>query len=262
MLTHPNPPLPPFPWLDRSEPGLSETHAASRKTGHDGKLLQLCAGGAAVLAVLCGGTSHVLLWPAAQPAPAADLVAPPQAAVAAVAPAPVATDVAKSEALIATSPAIMREVAPSAVMRKAASQPPAPAPLVGSPPAVQPVIATDPAPIVVPPPPTLAETPASAAAIAEFRSVIEESRDAARLVIRLASRQRPPRDAAAEELTRYRLRQQNADAARGYRRYLDTLARSMRGAPSQTASQQSLDRARQTQAYLTTMLADSQASLR
>jgi hypothetical protein len=262
MLTHPNPPLPPFPWLVRSEPGLSETQAASRKAGQDGKLLQLCAGGAAALAVLCGGTSHMLQRPAAQPAPVADLVGPMQASVAPVAPTPVETGVAKSEALIAAPPAIMREAAPPAVMRKAASQPPAPAPFVGSPPAVQPAVATDPAPVVAPPPTPVAETPASAAAIAEFRSVIEECRDAARLVIRLANRQRPPRDASAEELTRYRLRQQNADAAKGYRKYLDTLARSMRGAPSQTASQQSLDRARQTQAYLTTMLADSQASLR
>lgn len=156
----------------------------------------------------------------------------------------------------------MREAAPPAVMRKAASQPPAPAPLIDVSPVIGEAIASDPAPVVAPPPPPIAETPASAAMIAEFRLVTEESRDVARLVIRLASRQRPSRDAAAEELTRYRLRQQNADAAKGYRKYLDTLARSMRGAPSQAVSEQLLDRARQTQAYLTMMLADSQASLR
>lgn len=262
MLTHPNPPPPPFPWLVRSEPDLPVAHAASRRAGHGRKISPLRAGVAATFAVLFGGMSFVQLWPSAQPAPAADLVAPPQAAVAAVAPAPVETGVAKSETLIARPPAIMRGAAPPAVMRKAATQPPVAAPLIGSPPAVQPAIATDPAPVAAPPAPPVADTPASAAAIAEFRSVIEESRDAARLVIRLASRQRPPRDASAEELTRYRLRQQNADAARGYRKYLDMLARSMRGTPSQTVSQQSLERARQTQAYLTTMLADSQDSLR
>lgn len=262
MSTQTNPPLPPFPWLVPSESGLSETPAASRKTGHDGKLLQLCAGGAAAVAVLCGGTSFVLVWHTAQPAQVADLSAPPQAAAAAVAPTPVETGMANSATKITAPPAIMREAAPPAVMRKAASQPPVPAPLIGSPPAVQPAIATDPAPVAAPPPPPVEDTRASVAAIAEFRSAIEESRDAARLVIRLAGRQRPPRDASAEELTRYRLRQQNADAARGYRKYLDMLARSMRGTPSQTVSQQSLERARQTQAYLTTMLADSQDSLR
>lgn len=262
MLTHTDPPLPPLPWLVRSEPGISTTYPASHKTGRDRKISHFGTGVAAAFAALCGGTSFVLLWPAAQPAPAAVLVTPRQAVVAAVALAPVETGVAKSEALIATPPAVMREVAPPAVMTKTASQRPVPAPLIGSPPALQPAIATDPAPVVAPPPPPIAETPASAAAIAEFRSVIEDSLDAARLVIRLASRQRPPRDASAEELTRYRLRQQNADAAKGYRQYLDTLARSMRGSPSQTVSQQSLERAHQTQAYLTTMLADSQASLR
>jgi hypothetical protein len=241
---------------------LLVAQAASRRTGHDRKKSQLRAGVAATFAVLCGGMSFALLWPSAQPAPAADLIAPPQAAVAAGAPAPVETGVAKTKALIATPPAIIRETAPPAVMRKAAPHPPVPAPLIGSPPAVQPAITTDPASVTTPPATPVADTPASAAAIAEFRSVIEESRDAARLVIRLANRQRPPRDASAEELTRYRLRQQNADAARGYRRYLDTLARSMRGAPSQTVGQQSLERAHQTQAYLTTMLADSRASLR
>ncbi len=262
MLTPTNPPLPPLPWLVRSEPGLSEARASSRKTGHDGRLLQLCAAGAAAIAVLCGGTSYVLQWPSAQPAPAADLVDPTQAAVAAVAPAPVETGVAKNEALIATPPAIMRESAPPAVMRKAASQPPAPAPLIDLSRVVGEAIAPDSAPVAAPPAPPVAETPGSAATIAEFRSVIEESRDAARLVIRLANRQRPPRDASAVELTRYRLRQQNADAARSYRKYLDTLDRSMRGSPSRTVSQELLERADQTQAYLTTMLADSQASLR
>lgn len=262
MSTHSNPPLPPFPWLVSSEPGLTERHAASRKTGHDRKLVQLCAGGAAAIAVFCGGTSYLLPWPASQPAPVAELAGPTQAAVVAVAPAPAATGVANSEALTATPAAIMRETAPPAVVRKATSRPPSPAPLIDFSRVAGQAIATDPAPVASPPEPTVAETPASAATIAEFRSVMEESRDAARLVIRLASRQRPPRDASAAELTGYRLRQQNADAARGYRKYLDSLARSMRGSPSRTVSRELLERAHQTQAYLIKMLADSQASLR
>lgn len=262
MLTHTNPTLPPFPWLVQSEPALSAPHPAGHKTGRDREMRQRRAGVAAAFAVICGGTSFMLLWSIEQPDPAADLVGPTQAAVAAVATAPVETGVATNEALIAFPPAIMREAAPPAVMTKAVSQTPVPAPLIGSPPAVPPAVVTDAAPVAATPAPPVAETPASAATIAEFRSVIEESRDAARLVIRLVNRQRPPRDASAEELTRYRLRTQNADAARGYRKYLDTLARSMRRSPSQAVSEQLLERAQQTQAYLTTMLADSQASLR
>jgi hypothetical protein len=91
---------------------------------------------------------------------------------------------------------------------------------------------------------------------------MEESREAARLVVSLANRQRPPRNATAQEQIDYRLRQQNAEAARGYRKYLDKLGRLMRSSPTQSAGQQLLERAKQTQAYLKTMLAESQASLR
>ena len=91
---------------------------------------------------------------------------------------------------------------------------------------------------------------------------MDESRAAVREVIRLGSRQRPPRDASAEKQTGYRLRQQNAEAARGYRKYLDTLGSLRRSSPTQSAGQQLLERAKQTQAYLKTMLAQSQASLR
>ena len=262
MLTDTNPPLPPFPWLEWSEPASSRSNPASRGSRQDRSTLQLRAGIAAGIAVLCGGTSFLLLWPSAQPVPTVDVIAPAQTAVTAVAPAPVETGVAESAALIAPPAAFTREAAPPATITKAASQAPIAAPLIGSSSAAQQAIAPDAAPLVAPPAPPAAETPASAATIAEFRSVIEESRDAARLVIRLASRQRPPRDASAEELTGYRLRQQNADAARDYRKYLDTLARSMRRSPTAAVSQQLLERARQTQAYLRKMLADSQASLR
>ena len=262
MMTHANPPLPPYPWLVQSEPALSTTHHAIRKTRRGRMARQFRLGIEAGLAVVCGGTSFLLLWPSAQPVPTVDVIAPAQTAVTAVAPAPVETGVAQSAALIAPSAAFTREAAPPATITKVASQAPIAEPLTVSSSAVQQAIATEAAPVVAPFGPPLTEAPASAATIAEFRSVMEESRDAARLVIRLASRQRPPRDASAEELTGYRLRQQNADAARDYRKYLDTLARSMRRSPTAAVSQQLLERSRKTQAYLRKMLADSQASLR
>lgn len=260
MLTDTNPPLPPFPWLEWSEPASPRSNPASRGSRQDRSILQLRAGIAAGIVVLCGGTSFLLLWPSAQPVPAVDLVGPAKATVTAVASAPVETGVANGAALIATPSPIMQEVAPPAAITKAPSRTAIAAPSIGSSPTIKETRVTDAAPVVAPPAPPAADTPASAETIAEFRSVVEEGRDAARLVIRLASRQRRPRDGSAEELTRYRLWQENADAARDYRRYLDTLSRSMRRSPSQAASQQLLERAQQTQAYLTTMLAQSQAA--
>lgn len=108
----------------------------------------------------------------------------------------------------------------------------------------------------------LAESRASAVTLQDFRKTLEQGRDAARAVIRLADRQKPPRGASAEALYHYRIRQQNADAARSYRTYLDTLARLMRGKPAEGTARQSLERARQTLAYLETMLTDSRAALR
>lgn len=107
-----------------------------------------------------------------------------------------------------------------------------------------------------------AESPVTAATRRQFRSAIGEAKDAARDVIRLGERRRPGRDATAAEQTAYRLREQNAEAAQTYLTYLDTLARSMKGTTSETVAQQSLAKARQTLGYLSTMEADSKASLR
>lgn len=112
------------------------------------------------------------------------------------------------------------------------------------------------------PQPNVANSPATVATLKDYRSTVEECRDAIRVVIRLGDRQRPGRKASPEEQASYRLRQQNAEAARGYRSYLETLARSMRGTKSEDVARQSVARARQTLGYLNTMLADSQASLR
>ncbi|MFU7528874.1 hypothetical protein [Qipengyuania sp. ASV99] len=262
MLTDTNPPPSPLPWLVQSEPDLSSTYYSSRESRQNRRARQLRLGIEVGLTVLCGGMICLLLWPSAQPVPAVDLVEPAQTAVTAVAPATVETDVADNEALIATPLAITHEAAPQATMTKAAPKPQTAAPVIAYSSVAEQANMTDAAPVVAPLAPPVDETSASAATIAELRSVIEESREDARLVIRLASRQRPSRNASAEELTSYDLRQQNAEAARGYRRYLDRLKRSMRGSPSKDVGQQLLEQARQTQAYLKTMLEDSQASLR
>lgn len=107
-----------------------------------------------------------------------------------------------------------------------------------------------------------ADMPVTRARLKEFRSTMDACRDAVRDVIRLGERQRPGRNASAGDLTGHKLRQQNAEAARTYRSYLDTLARSMRGKVSDATARQALERARQTLAYLETMRADSSASLR
>lgn len=263
MLAHTNPPLPPYPWLVQSEPGRAIANQRGRKTRQSTRTRQIRLGIEVGLALLVGGTSLWLLWPSAQPVPAADLAPPPATTVTAAAPAPIEPiKVVDSAMVIAAPAAVPREPVPAAKLTKRVPEARVAAPLIGSSADVQQVIAMDAAPVVITPTPPVAEAAASPATIAKFRSVIDESRDAARLVIRLSNRQRPPRDASAEELTGYRLRQQNADAARGYRKYLDTLARSMRSSPSEAVSQQLLERARQTQAYIAKMLEDSQASLR
>lgn len=252
------PPLPPFPWLVRSDPGLPPLQPAGRSAGHGGGARGLHAGIALAIAALCGGGAVVAGWPAEEPAPAVQLARLPQAAASAAAPAPVDAGTTESPALIAEPSAS----ANSDVLVRPSVPAPVQPQRIDPAPAAEQAVAASPAPAVAPPAPPLADSPASAAMLAEFRSVMDESRDAARQVIRLASRDRPAHDASAEALRGHSLRQQNAEAARGYRRYLDTLSRSMRGKPSQATAQQSLERARQTLAYLTTMLADSQASRR
>ncbi len=125
-------------------------------------------------------------------------------------------------------------------------------------PAVVPAAAS----ILVPPPPPVADSPVTSATLRQYRSAMDDCRDAIRTIIRLGDRQKPGRDGSPAELASYRLRQQNAEAAKTYRTYLDTLARSVRGTNSETLTRQSLERARQTRGYLDTMLADSKAALR
>lgn len=116
--------------------------------------------------------------------------------------------------------------------------------------------------LTAPPPPPVADSPASSATLRQYRAAIDDCRDTIGAIILLGDRQRPGRDATAAELASYRLRQQSAAAAKTCRAYLDTLARSVRGTNSETLTRQSLERTRQTRGYLETMLTDSKVALR
>ena len=262
MPTHIDPTLPPFPWLVPAEPAQAAAEPHGRKTGQDSILAQCRAGLTAAAVAICGGTACVSLLVLAQPRPAADLPDQRQAAVTAVISAPLDLRATENAVPMVTPAPIIGDTTLPAVLVKPTSQAEPHASAISAPPAARPAIATEAAPVIVSPPTPAAESPVSAATVAEFWSVIDECRETARLVIALANRQRPGRNASAQELTDDQLRRQNAEAARDYRKYLDKLARSMRGSTTQTVGQEVLERAQQTRGYLTTMLADSQASLR
>lgn len=260
------PPLEAFPWLVRAEqaPSVALVATAKAEPGGSRKLL-LHAGIAMAFAALCGGVAYLSGVTDEAPAPAMELASRPQPITAPAAPSALAADPADDSAALLAAPETLA-TAPERGARAASAagiQTPAPASGITPAPAEgQAALAADTPSLTAGPTPPVADSTASAATLREFRLAMDQGRDAVRQVIRLGSRQKPPRDAAPEELTAYRLRQQNAEAARGYRNYLDTLARSMRGTQSETVARQSLDKARQTLGYLTTMLADSQASLR
>ncbi|MCL9982564.1 MAG: protein kinase [Erythrobacter sp.] len=106
------------------------------------------------------------------------------------------------------------------------------------------------------------EAAVSAATLREFASVVKKANGVARDVIRLGDRSRPDANAAEDEQEKFRIRQQNAQSAKSYQTYLDTLSRSMKGIRSDAEARQSVAKARQTLGYLNTMLADSKASLK
>lgn len=271
------PPLESLPWLTQTGLPLNAVgdDAGPIRPGRGRFLLH--AGIAAALAVVCGGVWHLGDATVPQPAPQvtqAELLrgntsAPPSDAAMATAgdTAPAIGEgtaqgnlpAGAQQALVAAQTGS----GPLAQPRAGAARlkPVAATPVTASPAAEQAAMA-DAAAIVAPPPPLLANSPAAAATLKEYRSAVDECRDRIRDVIRLADRNRPGPRASAEEQTSYRLRQQNAEAAKSYRSYLDTLARSMRGTTSEAVARQSLERARQTLGYVNTMLSDSKASIR
>lgn len=260
-----------FPWLvhpDAAQPTMSDRIG---KAGREGAKRLIHAGIAIAFAALCGGASYLALGvieePAVlvQPARIPQAIAAPATFVAAEANAAEAAagEAGQARFIKQEQSARAPQAAPLGLPEPARKPSPAPrinpAPVTGHALASETMSAT--ATPSHPTPPEIVDHPASAATLQAYRSAMDESRAAVREVIRLASRHKPPRDASAEAQIGYRHRQQNAAAARDYRKYLDTLARSMRGTPSEAVAQQSLERAQQTLGYLKRMQADSQASL-
>jgi hypothetical protein len=256
--------------MTRSDPGLNMVREKYRPVGSGNGRFLLHAGMATAFALLWGIGWYLGNDPVPQPAPEVKQVAalrgdePAPLSAAATAPG---GDIVTAAGRAATQGVVHAETqqAPIAAVppgsglarTKRIATAPVAAPYI----APQPTL-TDAATATVPAPSSVADSPVSATTLKEYRSAVDECRDAIRDVIRLGNRQRPGPRASAGEQTGYRLRQQNAEAAKSYRAYLDTLARSMRGTKSETLARQSLERARQTLGYVNTMLADSQNSLR
>lgn len=275
-------PLEALPWFAPSGPRHLAQRSSSSPAAAERLRLMLNAGLAVAVAGLMGSAWYLSDGTAGQNASleerAQTLAArSTEAWIAAVdqAAAPDEPDAAQGQPVAALAPAptaaeALPERAPGVAGIKPAIAAPKPAPMPAkaaltapSPASVKMVEVESAATAVAnPSAPPLADNPATTATLREFRAVLDENRDAIREVIRLGDRQRPGRDASAAELASYRLRQQNAEAARTYRGYLDTLARSVRRSNSETATRQSLERARQTLGYVSGMLSDSRAALR
>jgi hypothetical protein len=260
------PPLDGLPWL---APSGSVSDALTDQTGPMPTARLPRAAIAAAVAVLFGGAWLLAEGTQSQPAPAMAQAAsqrgdmtPLPYAMARKQAAGQDAGLAPAETPERTGPlARPAPVKPVALAPMALRTPPPAAAAAPPPASAQPLVPAPAAGVAVPAAP-VADSPASAATLGELDATMDLCRAAIRAVIRLGDRQRPGRSATAEEQVGYRLRQQNAEAAKGYRSYIATLARSVRGLKSEDAARQSLDKARQTLAYLDTMLADSQASLR
>lgn len=94
----------------------------------------------------------------------------------------------------------------------------------------------------------------------EFDSVVASARQVAAQVVRLGERGRPGSNASDAEKEGYRTRQRNAQSAKSYQGYLDTLAHSMVGTNTEGEARQSVGKASQTLSYLNTLLSSSRAT--
>ncbi len=84
--------------------------------------------------------------------------------------------------------------------------------------------------------------------------MVDSAKDISKQVIRLGDRDKNKEGAGT--------RANNADTARGYERYLDTLTNSMRGSRTKDEADKLIAQANQTRAYLNQLLAQSKASLK
>ncbi|MCB2046629.1 MAG: serine/threonine protein kinase [Novosphingobium sp.] len=97
----------------------------------------------------------------------------------------------------------------------------------------------------------------SSATRGEFNSVVASARSAAAEIKQLGNASRPGSGASDAEKTRYEIRAQNAQTAKRYEAYLNTLSSSMNGIKTEGEARQSVAKANQTLGYLTTLLRGS-----
>lgn len=90
--------------------------------------------------------------------------------------------------------------------------------------------------------------------------MVASARSAAAEIKQLGTLARPGPGATDAEKTRYQIRVQNAQTAKRYEDYLNTLSRSMTANLSESEARQSVAKANQTLGYLTTLLRGSRAS--
>ncbi|QKG72579.1 serine/threonine protein kinase [Erythrobacter mangrovi] len=94
----------------------------------------------------------------------------------------------------------------------------------------------------------------------ELDRVSDATDSQANEVIKLARTREPGRDASDDAKKAFQTLESNAGAARDYKRYLDTLKRSMRGAKTPAEAEQLLAQGRQTSQYVGSMLQGSRAA--
>ncbi len=94
----------------------------------------------------------------------------------------------------------------------------------------------------------------------QLKSVVDSAKDISKQVIRLGDRNKPGANATDAQKDGYRTRQANANTARDYEKYLDTLTNSMRGARTKAEADQLISQANQTKSYLSQLLSGSKAA--
>mgnify|MGYP000536636236 CR=1 FL=1 len=94
-----------------------------------------------------------------------------------------------------------------------------------------------------------------------FDRVKDDADDIASEVIRLGRRDRPGSNATEEELEGYRLRQADAETARGYQQYLEELEDYIRSAETAADAETRIQQAEQTRTYLQQLRTRSRATL-
>ena len=102
----------------------------------------------------------------------------------------------------------------------------------------------------------------SPAKLQQFNASVASAREIAANVIRMGQVSRPGSSASQDEKDSYKTLDQGKKSAQNYLKYLDGLARSIRGARSDAEAERYIAQADQTKRYLAEMQARSNAASR